>query len=205
MRMYLLYTIDPHPTNFPDKSVLSRLGPYPITPSSNLNCVLKPCAYSKNSFLAAHPKVVSLADNLKVTMWKVILVTGGNKGIGLAIVEALLQEVENSIVLLGSRDGARGQQAVDGVVAKLGKQFQPRVQPILIDVTNQESVDKAAAVVKRDHGKIFGVINNAGGSFTGLRATIDLNAYGVLRVCEAFAPLIEDGGRIVQVSLRSSS
>ena len=136
-------------------------------------------------------------------MWKVILVTGGNKGIGLAIVEALLQEVENSVVLLGSRDAVRGQEAVDGVVAKLGKQFQPRLQPVLIDVTSQESVDKAAAVVKRDHGKIFGVINNAGGSFTGLRATIDLNSYGVLRVCEAFAPLIEDGGRIVQVSLSS--
>merc|ERR1712107_479468 len=119
------------------------------------------------------------------TMWKVILVTGGNKGIGLAIVEALLQEVEDSIVLLGSRDAVRGQQAVDGVVGKLGKQFQPRLQPVLIDVTIQESVDKAAASVKRDHGKIFGVINNAGGSFTGLRATIDLNAYGVLRVCEA--------------------
>jgi len=133
-------------------------------------------------------------------MWKVILVTGGNKGIGLAIVEALLQEVEDSIVLLGSRDAARGQQAVDQVVGKLGKQFQPRLQPVLIDVTSQESVDKAAASVKRDHGKIYGVINNAGGSFTGLRATIDLNSYGVLRVCEAFAPLIEDGGRIVQVS-----
>ena len=136
-------------------------------------------------------------------MWKVILVTGGNKGIGLAIVEALLQEVENSVVLLGSRDAVRGQEAVDGVVAKLGKQFQPRLQPVLIDVTSQESVDKAAATVKKDHGKIYGVINNAGGSFTGLRATIDLNSYGVLRVCEAFAPLIEDGGRIVQVSLNS--
>ena len=43
-------------------------------------------------------------------MWKVILVTGGNKGIGLAIVEALLQEVENSVVLLGSRDAVRGQE-----------------------------------------------------------------------------------------------
>merc|ERR1712073_140400 len=65
------------------------------------------------------------------TMWKVILVTGGNKGIGLAIVEALLQEVEDSIVLLGSRDAARGRQAVDQVVGKLGKQFQPRLQPVL--------------------------------------------------------------------------
>jgi len=134
-------------------------------------------------------------------MWKVILVTGGNKGIGLAIVEALLQEVENSVVLLGSRDAVRGQQAVDGVVSKLGKQFQPRIKAVLIDVTSQDSVDKAAAAVKRDHGNIYGVINNAGGSFIGpVRATIDLNSYGVLRVCEAFAPLIEDGGRIVQVS-----
>ena len=93
-------------------------------------------------------------------MWKVILVTGGNKGIGLAIVEALLQEVENSVVLLGSRDAVRGQQAVDGVVSKLGKQFQPRIKAVLIDVTSQESVDKAAAAVKRDHGNIYGVINN---------------------------------------------
>ena len=42
-------------------------------------------------------------------MGKVILVTGANKGIGLAIVEALLQEVPESILLLGSRDQARGQ------------------------------------------------------------------------------------------------
>ena len=192
-------SIDQHPTVFPDKSVrhawVRTLSHLPKTSIAYGPCVLK------ELILAAHSQVVSLAHNLKVTMWKVILVTGGNKGIGLAIVEALLQEVDNSIVLLGSRDAVRGQQAVDEVVAKLGKQFQPRVQPVLIDVTSQESVDKAAAAMKRDHRKIFGVINNAGGSFTGLRATIDLNSYGVLRVCEAFAPLIEDGGRIVQVSL----
>ena len=43
------------------------------------------------------------------------------------------------------------------------------------------------------------VINNAGGMGGGLRNTIDLNTYGVRRVCEAFAPIIQDGGRIVQV------
>ena len=42
-------------------------------------------------------------------MGKVIIVTGANKGIGLAIVEALLQEVPESVLLLGSRDQARGQ------------------------------------------------------------------------------------------------
>ena len=38
---------------------------------------------------------------------KVILVTGGNKGIGLAIVETLLKQLPEAIVLLGSRDAGR--------------------------------------------------------------------------------------------------
>ena len=39
---------------------------------------------------------------------KVILVTGANKGIGLAIVETLLQQLPDAVVLLGSRDASRG-------------------------------------------------------------------------------------------------
>ena len=39
---------------------------------------------------------------------KVILVTGANKGIGLAIVETLLQQLPEAIMLLGSRDASRG-------------------------------------------------------------------------------------------------
>ena len=86
-------------------------------------------------------------------------------------------------------------------VAKLGKQVQGRLQLLVLDVTSQESVDVALAKVKRDHGTIYGVINNAGGGLTNgnPRETIDLNTYGVRRVCEAFAPIIQDGGRIVQV------
>ena len=38
---------------------------------------------------------------------KVILVTGGNKGIGLAIVETLLKQLPEALVLLGSRDAGR--------------------------------------------------------------------------------------------------
>jgi len=48
------------------------------------------------------------------------------------------------------------------------------------------------------------VINNAGRMGGGPRNTIDLNTYGVRRVCEAFAPLIQAGGRIVQVSSGSA-
>jgi len=131
---------------------------------------------------------------------KVILVTGANKGIGLAIVETLLQQLPDAVVLLGSRDASRGQAAVDGVIRKLGSGVEGRVKLLLLDVTSQQSVDQAFQTVSAEHGTIFGVINNAGGMGGGLRNTIDLNTYGVRRVCEAFAPIIQDGGRIVQVS-----
>ena len=42
---------------------------------------------------------------------KVIVVTGANKGIGLAIVETLLQQLPEAVVLLGSRDASRGWSA----------------------------------------------------------------------------------------------
>jgi len=135
---------------------------------------------------------------------KVILVTGANKGIGLAIVETLLQQLPDALVLLGSRDASRGQAAVDGAVAKLGSGVEGRVKLLLLDVSSQESVDNALEIVKAEHGSIYGVINNAGGMGGGLRNTIDLNTYGVRRVCEAFAPIIQDGGRIVQVSSGSA-
>merc|ERR1712173_406410 len=73
---------------------------------------------------------------------KVILVTGGNKGIGLAIVETLLKQLPEALVLLGSRDAGRGEDAVACVKAKLGPGVEGRVKLLLLDVTSQESVDQ---------------------------------------------------------------
>jgi len=133
-------------------------------------------------------------------MSKVILVTGANKGIGLAVVEALLQEVPESVLLLGSRDEARGQAALDGVVAKLGDGIKDRLKLLILDVTSDASVQTALVTVKKEHGEIHGLVNNAGGFAPDAKSMVDLNTYGVTRMCEAFAPIIEDGGRIVQVS-----
>jgi len=88
---------------------------------------------------------------------KVILVTGGNKGIGLAIVETLLKQLPEALVLLGSRDAGRGEDAVASVKAKLGSGVEGRVKLLLLDVTSQESVDRALEVVKAEHSSIYGV------------------------------------------------
>eukprot|EP00092_Neocalanus_flemingeri_P032030 GFUD01034812.1.p1 GENE.GFUD01034812.1~~GFUD01034812.1.p1 ORF type:complete len:313 (-),score=94.70 GFUD01034812.1:83-1021(-) len=135
---------------------------------------------------------------------KRILVTGANKGIGLAIVTKLLQDYPDTYLLLGSRDVGRGQAALQTVVAELGEDSKERLELVEIDVTSDESVKNAVEAVKAKHGEsepLYGLVNNAGGSLDTPRGTVDLNMYGLRRVCEAFLPLIQkDKGRIVQIS-----
>jgi len=135
---------------------------------------------------------------------KRILVTGANKGIGLAIVTKLLQDFPDTHLLLGSRDVGRGQKALQQVLDQVGDAAKDRVELIQLDVTSDESVKNAVEAVKAKHGQsepLFGLVNNAGGSSESARGTVDLNTHGLRRVCEAFVPLIQkDKGRIVQVS-----
>jgi len=83
---------------------------------------------------------------------KRILVTGANKGIGLAIVTKLLQDFPETHLLLGSRDLGRGQEALQQIVKQLGYAGKNRVDLIQIDVTSEQSVRKAVETVKTMFG-----------------------------------------------------
>jgi len=135
---------------------------------------------------------------------KRILVTGANKGIGLAIVTKLLEDYPDTYLLLGSRDVGRGQAAIRQVVEQLGDDTKERLEMVQIDVTSEESVKNAAEAIKAKHGEseaLYGLVNNAGGFLNTPRETVDLNTLGLRRVCEVFLPLIQkDKGRIVQIS-----
>ena len=70
-----------------------------------------------------------------------------------------------------------------------------------LDVTSDASVQRSVAVVKEDlatnrNDTLYGVVNNAGGGISGASASqvIDLNMYGVIRVTEAFLPLLQNQG-----------
>ena len=54
---------------------------------------------------------------------KKILVTGGNKGIGLGIVKKLLRDFSDTYVLLGSRDVGRGEAAIKEILMEMGRIF----------------------------------------------------------------------------------
>lgn len=140
-----------------------------------------------------------------------ILVTGANKGIGLAITRSLLDG--GCYVFLGSRDVDRGAAALESIVGEQPK-FKDSAEVVQLDVTNDASVSAAFENVKAKVGSggLTGLINNAGGAaaltYTGhedFLHVIDLNLHGLVRVTEAFLPLLSnENGRIVNISSGSA-
>lgn len=136
---------------------------------------------------------------------KTILITGANKGIGLAIAEAILREKPQYRVLLCARNIERGEAAKRDLFA-LDEAWSDRVQVLELDVASDDSVATARAKLQREAGDspaLYGLVNNAGvasGSFTDI---VNVNLFGVQRVCSALAPLVEPGGRIVNVTSAS--
>lgn len=131
-----------------------------------------------------------------------ILVTGANKGIGLAIVKAILEQHTDTFALLGSRDAARGQAAVQGLLAQ-HPDWSDRLELLELDVADGASVSRAAQQVAGKFGgeSLYGIVNNAGlVTEKDLAAVLNVNVYGIRRVCDAFLPLLAGQGRIVNIT-----
>jgi NAD(P)-dependent dehydrogenase (short-subunit alcohol dehydrogenase family) len=134
-----------------------------------------------------------------------VLVTGANKGIGLAIVTAILKEQDDTFVVLGSRDASRGSAARRALLAA-NPGWAERVEVLELDVASDASVNQAAVTVKQrfatEDQPLYGLVNNAGiGGEGSLAETLAVNTFGVRRVCVAFLPLLDSSnGRIVNVT-----
>src|SRR5262245_39557938 len=130
-----------------------------------------------------------------------ILVTGANKGIGLAITQAILEEHDDTFVYLGARDADRGRAAAASL-AKTNPGWQTRIELVALDVSSDGSVSAAAARVAQCGEMLYAVVNNAGiGAGASFADVLQVNTLGVHRVCEAFVPLLDPTrGRIVNVT-----
>ncbi|MEZ4238069.1 MAG: SDR family NAD(P)-dependent oxidoreductase [Myxococcota bacterium] len=129
------------------------------------------------------------------------LVTGANKGIGLAIVRATLDADRAAHVLLGARDRARGEAAVRALVAEDADR-DGRIEVLALDVADDASVAAAAAALD---APLDGLVNNAGIGLgdESLARVLDVNTRGPHRVVAAFLPHLARGGRVVNVSSAS--
>ena len=140
---------------------------------------------------------------------KRILITGANKGIGLATVKKLLDSYSDTYVLLGSRNLARGKQALENLL-KGDPKLKDRIYLVKIDVEQDDSVNSAAEEVGETFGKtpgtLYGIVNNAGigNSVDGLEKILQVNTYGPKRVCDSFIPFLDSShGKIVNVTSAS--
>jgi NAD(P)-dependent dehydrogenase (short-subunit alcohol dehydrogenase family) len=135
------------------------------------------------------------------------LVTGANKGIGFEIAKAL--RTQGVDVIIGARDRSRGAEAA----RTLETDF------VQLDVTDDESVARAANEVESGGTALDILVNNAGVlleldhrdptsvPIELVRRTFDTNVFGAIRVTNAFLPLLRraPAARIVNVTSRLAS
>src|SRR5271168_2826833 len=137
-----------------------------------------------------------------------VVITGASTGIGWGATKVLIGK---GIHVFGS---VRKQSDADRLQAEFGSAF----TPLLMDVTDEASVRKAAAQVQSSLGNaaLGGLVNNAGIVVGGpllhlpaseLRRQFEVNLIGPLLVTQAFAPLLGADrkrtgkpGRIVNIS-----
>lgn len=133
------------------------------------------------------------------------LITGANKGIGYETARQLI--AAGHTVYVGARDAERGRRAAE----ELGARF------VLLDVTDDASVEAAAKTVAADGG-LDVLINNAGiesrtpdnsvptaetVTADQMRTTFETNVFGVVRVLHAFLPLLQRSAAPVVVNVSS--
>ena len=132
---------------------------------------------------------------------RVALITGGSKGIGFAIAEALISH--GARVTITGRDAA----ALEGAQSRLG----PQALTASADARVAEEVDRAVQATVDGHGGLDVLVNNAGiGVFKNAadmstaewQSTIDTNLTGVFYYCRAAIPHLRrrGGGWIVNIS-----
>ena len=129
----------------------------------------------------------------------VVLVTGANRGIGKSIVEEFLQDGARKVYA-----AARNLESLNPLIS----QYPEQVVPVHIDLNKPETIETAAKLAR----DVEIVVNNAGmfkaadllsaESVTALQTEMEVNVYGLMRVAQAFAPILKanGGGALVQLN-----
>ncbi len=130
------------------------------------------------------------------------LITGATRGLGRETARRLIEMGHD--VYLGARTEASGQRVADELGARL----------LVLDVTDDSSVNIAAALVTAEVGHIDVLINNAGiagdqrppaeAELADMDRVFATNVYGPTRMLKAFTPLLQASAAPVVVNVSSA-
>jgi NAD(P)-dependent dehydrogenase (short-subunit alcohol dehydrogenase family) len=139
----------------------------------------------------------------------VAIVTGAYRGLGYETCRQLARQGYR--VILTARKQAEGQAA-----AQTLQQEGLEVSFHYLDVTDEASVQQLADFVRSHYGRLDALVNNAGifpgpapwdgsssvfdADMESIRTGFETNTLGPLRLCQTLIPLMEEQGRVVNVS-----
>jgi NAD(P)-dependent dehydrogenase (short-subunit alcohol dehydrogenase family) len=143
----------------------------------------------------------------------IALVTGANRGLGLAVAERLGEA--GATVLIGGRDAAQADRAAASL-----RETGLKAWPMALDVTVDADAGAAAERIEHEYGRLDILVNNAGIlpeatasdlerplDLAMFRTTFETNLFGVVAVTQAMLPLLRRSaaGRVVNVSTTMGS
>ena len=141
-------------------------------------------------------------------MKRTVLITGSNRGIGFETARQLAEA--GYYIILAARNETRLEKAVQSLQLKYHD-----VEGILMDVSNEISINNAATEIQNRNLQIDVLINNAGVLLGEDRSiiqdkeiliqTMATNSIGALMVCKAFLPFMKHPSRIINISSSGGS
>ncbi|KAF1843439.1 NAD(P)-binding protein [Cucurbitaria berberidis CBS 394.84] len=97
----------------------------------------------------------------------IVLITGGNTGIGYETVKALYASPQAHTILMGSRSLEKAQDAISTLKSEISDS-KSEIIPLQIDIEDDASIENAFKQVESTWGKVDALVNNAGGSYDGI-------------------------------------
>src|SRR5688500_4615834 len=138
---------------------------------------------------------------------RIIIVTGGAKGIGESIVKVLAGE--GAVPVIVGRDEGDNLKTVNGIEAAGGKAFQ-----VVAELTQSSECEKAVKTIQEKFGRIDGLVNNAGvndsinlehGSYENFMLSLHKNLVHYYLVAHYALPeLIKSKGSIVNIGSKTA-
>lgn len=133
------------------------------------------------------------------------LVTGASSGIGEATAWRLAQVPGTRLILVARREDR---------LRELARRLPVPATYVAVDLTEPDAPDRVLAHVQEHHERLTLLVNNAGASWRGtfkdegyanVRRTMDLNFDSVVRLTEAFLPMLRESAPSSIVNVASTA